>query len=551
MPAQSPRQASVRASAPRHGRIRASAADRASLRREAYFFTLWRVFQAAVLAFFVFSPAGLEITELRQPALGRSLAVGYLVFAALIFLPTIRANAKLSWVAATGLLVDIIVTALARAALDGPDIGLSLLLIVNVGAGALLLPFRWGMLFAGLAGGATVTEFVLTGVYQWSDRGSAIETAMLAITYLTAAVLCFQLGKQLRESLALAELHGARADSLAEVSELVIRRMRSGVAVVDRHLQIRLLNETAWMQMGSPPTGQRDLHLISPALAARVNAWMVAEQAPEESPLQLRPELPELIPRITGLGTREELCLIFLDDGSLVSRRAEALTLATLGRLSASIAHEIRNPLSAIQHAAQLLDESSALPVEDRRLIEIMLSHCHRMNGIVENVLALSRRERSRPESLDIGEWMSRYVHEYRRDNFLDAETLQLGICDSDVRAVMDPSQLHQVLGVLVGNALKYGHEPGKPARVVIHALADRESDFPTIEVCDHGPGIAADIRERIFEPFFTTSDLGSGLGLYIAKALCDANQASIEYLPAETERANRFRLTLARAFEG
>ncbi|MBD8524181.1 sensor histidine kinase [Pseudomarimonas arenosa] len=531
-------------------RLRASAVDRAALRREAYFFTLWRAFQAAVLAFFVFSPAGLEVTELRQPALGRALSVSYLIFAVLIFLPTIRARARLSWLAAVGIVVDILVTATARAVLDGPDIGLSLLLIVNVGACALLLPFRWGIGFAALAGAATTGEFVLTGIYQWSDRGSAIETAMLCVTYLTAAVLCYQLGKQLRDSLALAEQHGARAESLAEVNELVIRRMRSGVAVVDQNMQIRLLNETGWHLLGAPPSGKRDLRAISPVLASRVAEWLGAPKEVEDSTLQLRPDLPSVIPRMTRLGTREELYLIFLDDGSLVSRRAEALTLATLGRLSASIAHEIRNPLAAIQHAAQLLEESTELPAEDRRLIEIMLNHCHRMNGIVENVLALSRRERSRPESIDICEWISNYVTDYRSDHFLDPETLHQGICHANVRAVVDPSQLHQVLGILVSNALKHGHRPGEPARIVIHALADSESGFPTIDVCDSGPGIPEAMRERIFDPFFTTSDVGSGLGLYIAKALCEANQASLEYLPEEGEQPSRFRLTLARAFD-
>ena len=172
------------------------------------------------------------------------------------------------------------------------------------------------------------------------------------------------------------------------------------------------------------------------------------------------------------------------------------------------------------------------------------------MNGIVENVLALSRRERSRPESIDIGEWTMRYVDEYRRDHFLDAPALSAGICHANVRAVVDPSQLHQVLGVLVSNGLKYGHRPGEPARITLHAFADSDSEFPTIEVCDSGLGIPADMRDRVFDPFFTTSDVGSGLGLYIAKALCEANQASLEYLPPEAERPGRFRLTLARAFD-
>ncbi len=368
---------------------------------------------------------------------------------------------------------------------------------------------------------------------------------MFVVTYLATAVLCHSLGRQLRESLELAEQRGAQAANLAQITELIIRRLQSGVLVVGADRQIRLINESAWHQLGQPNAQQRDLGHLSPVLSARLSEWL---QQPDTEPssLSLRSELPDVIPRFTRLGTADDLFLVFLDDGSLVSRRAEQLTLSTLGRLSASIAHEIRNPLAAIHHAAQLLEESPALPGEDRRLVEIVLTHCQRMNGIVGNVLALSRRERSRPEPIDLSDWLRRFVETFRSEHFVDADNLRLGRCEAGVRGMFDPQQLHQVLSALVSNALRHGHLPDQRAVVTLSTRFAEDSGFPTLEVADLGPGIPVAQRERIFDPFYTTSDLGSGLGLYIARELCEANQAALE-LADSRSGGGCFRLTLAR----
>ncbi len=268
-------------------------------------------------------------------------------------------------------------------------------------------------------------------------------------------------------------------------------------------------------------------------------------------PLQLNPDVADVIPRFTGLGASNELFVIFLEDTSLVSRRAEELTLANLGRLSASIAHEIRNPLAAISYSAQLLEESPDLPEADRRLVEIVLNHCQRMNGIIENVLSLSRRERSRPESIDAAAWVRRFVDDYKSNHPMELTEMRAVSQQVGLESVVDPQQLDQVVSCLVQNAIKHGHLPGQSARITVGTRRLAEDSGPiVVEVIDRGPGIPDKVATKIFEPFVTTHEMGNGLGLYIARQLCEANQATLEYVPMAGGSCFRITLSPARRLE-
>lgn len=374
-----------------------------------------------------------------------------------------------------------------------------------------------------------------------------IEAIMFAITYLAAALLCHLLGTQLRTSVALADRRGVQVTHLAQLNEMIIRRMRTGVVVVDDDCHVRLMNEAAWHLLGGPRPDQSVLADLSPALAERLAAWR-NDHIQLTDPVALAVDREPVIPRIASISVAEELFVIFLDDSSLVSRRAEELTLSTLGRLSAGIAHEIRNPLAAIKHSAQLLEESPDLLPGDKRLIEIMLNQCNRMNGIVENVLGLARRDRSQPEHVDLSQWVPLFTVDYRASRVHENDyELIADVKSRPLVAVIDPQQLHQVVTALVNNALRYGHHPGTPANIRVIARQGKDNHRPVIEVIDHGPGISAALADRIFEPFYTTNHLGNGLGLYIANELCQANQAMLEYEPA-VGGGSCFRITMARA---
>jgi two-component system sensor histidine kinase PilS (NtrC family) len=416
-------------------------------------------------------------------------------------------------------------------AIPSAGTGIALMLMFNVGAAALLLPPRIAFTAAGVA------VLGLIGEYAWSaadeaTRRSLSEPVMFAIGYFALATVMNVLGRQMRESYEIAALRTTENEHLAQVNELIIRRLRTGVLLVDGSGRMKLANEAATAllgEVGDDVHGYRELAVAAPELGRRLDAWR-ANGSVDDTPLRLTADQSDVIPRFTRLQANSEQALVFLDDTSLVSQRAESITLATLGRFSASLAHEIRNPLAAMNYAVQLLEESDDIRPADRRLLEIIHQHVQRMNGIVENVLGLARREPAKPEVVDLAAFAAHFVEDYLVSHGIEGDTLGSASSQPEINALFDLRQLHQVVTVLVHNALTYGRMPGESARVTLRVSIDAAQ--PVLDVLDRGPGIPEGVRARLFRPFFTTSSHGTGLGLYIARELCRANQASLDYVP-------------------
>jgi len=500
-------------------------------RREIYFFSLYRILEAGLFALVAFSPVGMLIAKQEYPWLAKSGAVIYLMVAGLFMWASTRSTMRVRRQIAIGLLFDLCAAGAALFAFQGLDSGVCLLLIFNIAAAGLMLTLRASIGFALVATILVLGNYIANRIWDIDSANTAAEAVMYSVTYLAAALLFQLLSREMSESQALAEKRGEELANLSEINELVIRRMRTGILVVDGGHRIRLANEAAWALLGNPSPDRRALNEVAPQLHESLWKW---RRSRNETPkaMTLAEGAPEVLPRFVSINVTDNLFLIFLDDSRIYSVRAEELTLSTLGRLSASIAHEIRNPLAAISYSAQLLDESVGLPEADRRLLEIIHSQCQRMNGIVENILGLARRERSQPESIELTAFTRRFVEEYRQNHPLETDVMQSVNEARLLVAMADPQQLHQVLTALVHNALNYGREPGKPAQVTVSVRHDRNTGAPLIEVIDRGPGIPPRVAEQLFTPFYTTSEHGTGLGLYIAKQLCEANQCTLQFEP-------------------
>ncbi len=525
----------------------------ATIRHELSFLNVFRLVQSLVYVGLAFSPAGMGWPDLAQPGFARSLAIGYLIIALVALLLNRRSMDHIRTAVASTLVIDIVAAILAISAMHDARIGIAMMLAVNLSAGALILPLRLSSFFAALATLGMLGHTFFGAVSNAPGDRDLLESALFGLAYFATTALCSVLGQQLRATEALAEQRSTDLANLSQINELIIRRMKTGVLLVDDANRIHQINESAWMLLGNPGADQRDLGRLAPELSRRLYHWMTSGKL-DETATQLADGVPEVVPRFTRLAPNDDShVLIFLDDTSLVSRRAEELTLSSLGRLSASIAHEIRNPLAAIRYSAQLLAESKSMDSTDQRMVEIINNHCIRLNEIIENILQLSRRERSRPETLDLGHWAKDFVEEYAQGNDLGADSLRV-IANSTVpvAAVADPQQLQQVVWNLVQNALRYGRLPGEPARVMVVARQG-EHGVPILEVIDRGPGIAPKVAAQIFEPFYTTHEYGTGLGLYLARQMSEANQAALEYVrvagggscfrliltPAQMNRAN------------
>ena len=513
--------------------------------RELYFFALYRVLVAALLSALVFGPLTSMVGEAHQPLLAQTVSIAYLLVSAALLLW--GRNARwLQRIVFGSVVIDIIAATLLSHALPGASAGISMSLLFNIAAAGLLLPLSPAVLLALLACAASIAEYIWQMLEGSQNTRTLAELAMFVTSYLALTFIAYQIGSRTRRTQQLADQRGVEVANLFEVNELIIRRMRTGVLVVDTNGRITLANEAATALLGDMEGAlaidRVALSIASPELARRLQRWRNGWHE-DEPPLQLAPEQAEVLPRFARLLADSDMSLIFLDDTTVVSRRAESLTLSTLGRFSASLAHEIRNPLAAINYATQLLEESEDLGEADRRLLQIIHQQCQRTNGIVESVLALARRERANPENLDLVAFVRRFVLEYRQTLSLENDSLEAVIREPSVVAMMDPRHLHQVLTALVHNALKYGRIAEEPARIRLRvASAGRNA---VIDVMDRGPGIPDAIASQLFRPFYTTSEHGTGLGLYIARELCRANQAQLDYVSIPAGGAC-FRLTLS-----
>src|SRR5690606_26214809 len=258
----------------------------------------------------------------------------------------------LRWQVVIGICIDIAAGLLAIHAMPSAASGIALMLVFNVGATSMLLPLRFGLAAGALAGGAMIFEYIWSTLGPLRNDRPLAEPIMFAVSFMSIAVLTYLLGRQIRESQALAERRGGELADLAAVNELIIRRMRTGVLLVDGDGHIRLANEAALLQLGDQG-GDRRLASLSPPLAERLASWRRTGTS-DDTPLEVGADRVGVLPRFVRLFAHDDAALVFLDDTALVSRRAESLTLATLGRFSASLAHEIRNPLAAINYATQL-----------------------------------------------------------------------------------------------------------------------------------------------------------------------------------------------------
>ena len=444
---------------------------------------------------------------------------------------------------AVHVMLDIFAISMMMYASNGLGSGFGMLLVVAVIGGSILRAGRIAILFAAVATLIVLAQEVYLQFYRVSPLPNYTHAGFLGITFFMTAFLGQVLAAKVQKSEALAEQRAIDLKNLGLLNETIVQRMQSGLVVLDDNYQIRLLNEAARHLLGLDEHHHyQKLKKSAPELFECLNDW---QQKGGQRTIIFRPIKGDVDVQasFTRLHPESEFAvLIFLEDIAQMRQHAQSLKLASLGRLSASIAHEVRNPLGAISHASQLLSESESLGKEDGRLINIITDHARRVNRIIENMMRISSREAAVPENINISEWMTDFVMEFRSQKQLKEKDIHIGTTLDTVVVRMDVSHLYQVIWNLSENALRYSH--GHP--LIDYRWGVREgTGKPYLDVVDHGPGMPEDVASQLFEPFFTTDVDGSGLGLYISRELCEANQASL-VLDKNTSTGCCFRIHFA-----
>ncbi len=492
--------------------------------RSLRYFTIYRLSIAVLflVAALVFGDT-ISLGTQDPPLFGRVVAV-YLLLAAGFLVVLLRRPRHFNLQLSVQVAVDVAALTLMMFASGGQKSGIAMLLLVVVAGAALVGQGRMTLFYAALASVAMLLEESWRALALEADPADFVRTGIICTAFFGTAIIARLLAQRVVANETLARERGRELNDQLRISERIIRDMEDGVLVVDGDGRVRLRNPRAEALLDVRATDGAELTTFSWGLADRYRMWSAQ---PVEMVEMLRQESGRLL-RVRYMPSAElgGHALIYLEDMERVQSQAQQLKLAALGRLTANMAHEIRNPLAAISHAAELLAEEDSDPLH-QRLARIIHDNTRRLNRLVTEVLELGRRDRAQPETLRWQAFLSGFLEELALHDASAGRRLQIGEVDVELR--FDRGHLYRVLWNLLVNALRHASAADRAVR--LEARAAPAANRVELHIIDDGPGVDEAQRNQVFEPFFTTHGAGTGLGLYIARELCDASGASLELL--------------------
>lgn len=491
--------------------------------RSLHYFNLYRMVLASLFVFLA-GAFGAEMS-LRAGAL-RLFFVTSLVYAAIVaasFVTLRLRQLRLNWQLAMMVVGDIICLSVLSNASGGIQSNVSLLLLVSLAAAGMISRGKITLFFASLASIAALLEHSYAVLYVDADTTQYVQVGLLCMSYFAVAWLAHTLARYAVDSQILAQRRSRELVNLAEANRLVMRDMQDGILVVDGTGMILQLNQRAERLLRNSAGVGGAMLEIFPVLHQQYMRWVETGNARRDV-LELDGGIQARLRFVAIDHDPASGVVIFLEDMQRMRAEARQIKLAALGRLTANIAHEVRNPLSAISYATELLREEMG-DAKQQRLLQIVMDNTQRINQIVQDVMQLNRRDRAQTERFDLSRMLHAFVEEFCLAEKIGPDIVSLaGAIDQEV--MFDRGHLRQVLWNLCRNALRYGHRVAGSLRLT----AGEDEGRTVLDVQDDGPGLTGEQLGKLFEPFFTTAADGTGLGLYIARELCEANGARLEY---------------------
>ncbi|HEX6634551.1 MAG TPA: ATP-binding protein [Usitatibacter sp.] len=503
-------------------------------------FSAYRVLLAGLtgVAFVYFNNFFLLGISQRSLVVPTTLVYGVVALGLLV--PARMREPNLTLQVTAGMVADVLAIVVLMYASGGVRSGLGIMLLVSLAAAGLITRGRLAFFHAAFASLAVLVAQAFE-VWRFDSTGrDFLQAGLTCVGYFATAGLASTLAQYARTSERIAEERKIDLANLSQINELVIRDMQDGILVVDGEGGIRQSNPRAAQLLGPLPAGRRpSIAEYAPEIARLLESW---RRGSETTLMQLRgPRTAhELQVHFVPIGAgKPSAAVIFVEDVGRMRQQAQQMKLVALGRLTASIAHEIRNPLSSIGHAAQLLEEDGAVGSGGKRLLDIIRGNVFRLDRIVQEVLYLNRRDRALPEAIDPAVYLPQFAQEFGLVEKVPAQAIDVQVRTRQ-RLWFDRQHLDQILWNIVRNAWRHGRQ--QPGSVRIVASAAAAPGRLTLDVIDDGPGVSKEGQAHLFEPFFTTEAQGTGLGLYIARELCEGNSARIEYVD---DGGGHFRITM------
>lgn len=528
-PTDHPTTADVSVSAERRGALQDTGL--AARWRALRYFSMARVVVAALLLAYVPALHGMRagLSGFDGPRF-MVVAGAYLAVAALFVVLSRPGRLPLQRLVDWQLAADVLALTMLLDAGGPLRAGLAMLLLLPNAGAAILLDARRALFFASMS---TFALLVVTG-WHWSrgdaDDASMAQAGMMGAALMACVLLLNWLATRLDRQERLAAQRGEDVRNQLAVTQAVISELPDGVVVLGATGGVRAINRSAREMLGrraaAPDDATTGIALLRQALATAAPGALSAQGIELTVPGGVGVTARRLRARRLPGSDEHTDAVIVLEDLGRLEQRAQELKLASMGRMSASIAHEIRNPLAAIRHANGLLAEEIEEP-RTRRLSAIVEDNCLRLDRIIEDVLSISRRGAAEPQRIDASRFLREVLDELNAQSGVDASRIVCRIeCEQPIW--FDAGHLRQVLLNLVGNALR--HAGPQAGSVCVSWI--QQGDRPALEVSDTGAGVAPESRAHLFEPFFTTQAKGTGLGLHLARELCSANGATIRYRP-------------------
>ncbi len=384
--------------------------------------------------------------------------------------------------------------------------------------------------------------------YHQSQARDLLQTGLLSLFILTGSWLGGKWAIKTSSTAALAKRRGLDIANLSQLNQTILDELQSGILVVESSGAIRHINSTAWEFLGKPSSWRsRPLRQFAPELDKHLQVWL-DNICPKIITCDIKHQgTMELRTRFTQLGTQTKgTTLINLEDTSEQRERVQEVKLASLGQLTANIAHEIRNPLGAISHSAQLLSESPNLDKVDSRMVQIIQSNSKRMNLTIESVLNLSRKKNPNRETIRLKAWLREFLDDFISQSALNQDQIKVFVSPADCTVTFDPAHLHQIMWNLCRNAIKHATDDPATLQLEIQGGIPNHSRDIMLNIADNGKGVSKEDRLRLFEPFYTTSESGTGLGLFMSRELAMSNGGNLEYVES-AQNGSCFRLTFSK----
>ena len=446
------------------------------------------------------------------------------------------------------LMIDVAALVLISHASGGINSGFSVLLMVTVATGAIFVPGQIATLVAAIASLAVLFDTAYLILVQDGKSADVFPAGVLGVLLFASSLVVQRLATNLRSSREIAAVKTEEVADLQSINQLIIQRMQTGVLFLNAQDALVSINQSALRLMSLQGDITRpDQIELPPQVNAALTEWRGHPNI-DIRPFKLKETGPLLQLTFSPLDTSSaSATLVFVEDFTQVGQQAQQLKLMSLGRLTASIAHEIRNPLNSINHAAQLLRESELLDEDDRRLSDIVISNAARTNEVIENVLTLSRGSPPRGEVIELAAWLRRMIDELRLRHADERISVEFDLHPDEIAVKADTTHLRQILNNLCENGIRYSQRAIGSMQLRLRARLLDDTRTPVLDIVDFGEGIPESAIAHIFEPFFTTEHKGTGLGLYLARELCEANQIQMEYL-RDQDNHSCFRLYFPRS---